>query len=68
MATSTGSHPAPAASAEDFNQLARGLQTAFLAELLGVSKQMICRYRLNGAPESRVAVLRDYLRRQAERA
>jgi hypothetical protein len=67
-ATHAGRRTQDGISAAEFGQLTRGLQTAFLAELLGVSKQMICRYRLHGAPTRRVVVLRAYLRERADTA
>ena len=58
----TGKPRAESISATEFNSLAEGLRTKFLAELLGVSKQMVCRYRNQGAPRGRAEVLRAYLR------
>lgn len=48
----------------EYARLARGLRVQFLAELHGVTPQMVCRYRRDGAPVARVEELRRHLARQ----
>lgn len=55
--------PSPEGTA--FRKLSAGLQTKTLVALLGVSREMISRYRYHGAPEDKLMLLRDYLTKRA---
>lgn len=59
--------PAPCPP-EEFIRLSDGLRLRRLAQILGVSPQMVGRYRKFGAPEHRVRLLREFIERRAEEA
>lgn len=58
--------PTPNADAEEFNRISADLRTSALTEVLGVSRQMIARYRRTGAPASKLNRLQEYLQERAE--
>lgn len=58
----------PTPAGLEFQRLSQGLRTAELRRILGVSDEMISRYRYYGAPTARMAALRQYVLDRAREA
>lgn len=59
-------HTQPSPQGTEFQRLSEGLRTSTLTEVLGVSREMVSRYRYQGAPPEKTTALRNYLAERAQ--